>query len=90
MSIGTGPDGSLLLKEGNNDDGDVAKLYFPMDGTYIHIEPELFDDKDYPCIYWSAESDRFLVLAGNFLSVRTSMVLSLPRYHAETGKPVKK
>ena len=52
MSIGTGPDGSLLLKEGNNDDGDVAKLYFPMDGTYIHIEPELFDDKDYPCIYW--------------------------------------
>ena len=88
MSIGRGPAGSLLLKEGDNKDGDVAKLYFPGDGTFIHIEPELFDDEEYPFIYWSEKSDRFVVMAGKFLALRTSKVLGLPRYKATTGKRI--
>jgi hypothetical protein len=89
MYVYPGPAGGILLKEGKNKDGDVAKLYFPADGTFIHIEPELFDDKDYPFIYWSPASDRFVVLAGKFLAVRTEVVLSLPRYRASTGRQVK-
>jgi hypothetical protein len=89
MSVGSGPAGGILLKEGGNKDGDVAKLYFPADGTFIHIEPELFDDKDYPFIYWSPSADRFIVVAGTFLAVPTAAVLSLPRYRASTGRLVK-
>jgi hypothetical protein len=89
MAIGPGPAGGLLLKEGNNKDGDVAKLYFPADGTFIHIEPELFDDKDYHFVWWSEASDRFVVRAGKFLAVRTATVLALPRFGASTGRQVK-
>jgi hypothetical protein len=84
-----GPAGSLLLQEGDNRHGDVGKLYFPDDGTFIHIKPELFDDKDYPFLTWSASTDRFVVVSDRFLSIPTSVVLSLPRFHAHTGKQVK-
>jgi hypothetical protein len=89
MSVGPGPAGGVLLKEGKNKDGDVAKLYFPADATFIHIEPELFDDKDYPFIHWSPSADRFVVLAGTFLAVPTAAVLSRPRYRVGTGRRVK-
>ncbi len=89
MYVRPGPAGGILLHEGGSKDGDVAKLYFPADGTFIHIEPELFDDKDYPFITWSAPADRFIVLAGKFLAVPTAAVLSLPRYRASTGRRVK-
>jgi hypothetical protein len=67
----------------------VAKLYFPADGTFIHLEPELFDDKDYSFVWWSEASDRLVVRAGKFLAVRTATVLALPRYRASTGRQVK-
>ncbi|QEH38275.1 hypothetical protein OJF2_68730 [Aquisphaera giovannonii] len=89
MTIGVGPSGSLLLKEGNNDDGDAAKLYFPADGSFIHIDPALFDDREYTAIHWSPDAGRFLVVGGKFLAVPTSRVLALPRYKASTGKPVR-
>lgn len=80
-SVGRGPSGSLLLRLGDNDDGDVAKLFFLAERTYIHIEPEMFDDGDYEFIYWSETADRFIVArGGKFLSVPTSAVLSLPRH----------
>jgi hypothetical protein len=88
MSLGAAPAGGILLKEGDNKDGDVAKLYFPAEGTYAHIEPELFDDKDYPFIYWSKTADRFIVLAGKFLAVSTAAVLSLPRYSVSNGEKI--
>jgi hypothetical protein len=87
--VGQGPGGGLVLKEGDNKDGDVGKLYFPADGTFIHIEPELFDDKDYSFIYWSPATDRLIVLSDRFLAIPTSAVLSLPRYRATTGRRVK-
>jgi hypothetical protein len=90
MSVRAGPAGGILLKEGKNKDGDVAKLYFPADGTFIHIEPGLFDDKDYPIIDWSPSADRLVVLGGTFLAVPTAVVLSLPRYRASTGRQVKR
>jgi len=89
MYIRPGPAGSILLQEGDNKDGDVAKLYFPGDDTFIHIEPELFDDKEYAFIAWSEKADRFVVAAEKFLAVRTATVLALPRYRVSTGKKVK-
>jgi hypothetical protein len=89
MYIRPGPACSLLLQEGDNKDGDVAKLYFPDEGTFIHVEPELFDDTRYSFITWIASVDRFVVLSNRFLAVPTSAVLSLPRYRASTGQQVK-
>jgi hypothetical protein len=89
MVLQPGPDGSLLLKEGGNDDGDLGKLYFPADGTFIHIEPELFDDKDYSILHYSAGSQRFVTSdARQFLAVPAQLVLSLPRHRASDGKLV--
>src|SRR4029077_8986993 len=84
-----GPASGILLQEADNKDGDVGKLYFPADGTYIHIEPELFDDREYDFIYWSAPTDRFVVLGGKILAVPTSSVLALPRYNVRTGRKIK-
>jgi hypothetical protein len=89
MYVRPGPAGGLLLKEGDNKDGDIGKLYFPTDGTFIHIEPRLFDDKNYAFMFWSEKADRIIVACNKFLAVRTAVVLSLPRYHVSTGKKVK-
>jgi len=89
MYVRPGPGGGILLQEGTNKDGDIAKLYFPATDTFIHIEPELFDDKDYAFIHWSEKADRFVVACDRFLAVRTATVLSLPRYRASTGRKVK-
>jgi hypothetical protein len=86
--IRPGPAGSILIQEGDNKDDDIGKLYFPADRTFIHIEPECFDDNEYEFIYWS-ESDRFIVLYSDFLAIRTCAVLSLPRHDALTGRRVK-
>lgn len=88
-SVRPGPAGGLVLQQGDNPDGDVAKLYFPADGTFSHIEPELFDDGDYPFVHWSPTTDRLIVKAGPFLAVSTADVLALPRYRVSTGRRAK-
>jgi hypothetical protein len=81
MFIRPGPAGGILLQEGDNPDGDVAKLYFPGDGEFIHLKPELFDDSDYPLICWSAPLDCFVALRKHkVLAIPTSAALSLPRH----------
>jgi hypothetical protein len=89
MFVRPGPAGSILIQEGDNKDGDEGKLYFPTDGTFVHIEPELFDDHEYRFIYWSEPTDRFIVLGTKWLAVSTNTVLSLPRYRASTGRRLK-
>jgi len=89
MLISAGPAGGIVLKEGENDDGDLGKLYFPADGTFIHIEHELFDDDSPPFIYWSKTTDRFVVCSEKFRAVSTATVLSLQRYRVSDGKKVK-
>jgi len=89
MYLFPGPKGSIIVREGNNPDGDAAKLYFPHDGTFIHIEPELFDDHEYSFVYWSQASDRFLVqYGGEWLALRTAVVLSQPRFRAVVGNAI--
>lgn len=89
MYLFPGPQGSILVREGDNKDGDAAKLYFPQDGTFLHIEPELFDDNEYSFVYWSQLSDRFLVQYGQeWLSVPTALVLEQTRYRADTGTAI--
>jgi hypothetical protein len=90
MHIQPGPAGSMLLREGDNDDGDMAKLYLPSDETFIHIEPELFGiDSHHAPIFWSEKADRFVVSWKQLLAVRTALVLALPRYRVRTGRKVK-
>lgn len=88
--IGPGPAGSVLVREGNNPDGDLGKLYFPADGTFIHLEPSLFDDNDHGSIYWSEQADRFIMPRNDrFLAIRTAAILALPR-HPVGNKPAGK
>src|SRR5207248_1737800 len=89
MFVRDGPEGGLLIQEGENKDGDVGKLYFPADGTAVHIGPELFDDEEYRFICWSEATDRFITLRGKWLAVPTATVLALPRYRASTGRRLK-
>ncbi len=86
MYLFPGPQGSIIVREGDNKDGDASKLYFPQDGSFIHIEPELFDDNEYSFVYWSERSNRFLVHYGKeWLSIQTSVVLDQPRFRADSG-----
>lgn len=89
MFIRRGPSGTILVQEGENKDGDVGKLYFLGEDTFIHIGPELFDDEEYRFIYWSEPTDRFIVLREQWLAVSTTTVLNLPRYRVSTGRKIK-
>ena len=76
MYVRPGPRGSLLLIEGDNDEGDTAKLYFPDEARLLSVAPEVFDDREYPFIYWSEEADRFIVSYGaEFLALSTDAAL---------------
>ncbi|MEV6135053.1 hypothetical protein AB0L63_03075 [Nocardia sp. NPDC051990] len=80
MAVRPGPEGGLLLKFGNNDDGDIGVLYFPEDGTHIPLPPELFDDQDsYPSLYWSPAGDRIVVVGYGFVAIPVETVLARPR-----------
>ena len=91
MHVRPGPPGSVILQEGKNKDGDVAKLYFPADATFIHIAPDLFDDREYQFCAWSP-SDRWLVVLAGQISGGSDVgrILALPRYSAVTGRQIKK
>jgi hypothetical protein len=91
MAALPGPAGGLLLKEGDNPDGDIGKLYFPADKTFIHIEPELLGDQDlYNFLCWSQGANRIIASDGyNLYAVPVETILALPRYDARTGKEVK-
>jgi hypothetical protein len=81
MAVLPGPAGGLLLKEGDNPDGDIGKLYFPNEGTFIHIEPELLGDQDlYDFLCWSQGANRIVASDGaNLYAVPVEAILALPR-----------
>jgi hypothetical protein len=81
MALLPGPQGGLLVKEGGNPDGDIGKLYFPADRTFIHIEPELLGDQDlYDFLCWSQGANRIIASDRyNLYAVPVETVLSLPR-----------
>ncbi|MFC9434974.1 hypothetical protein [Nocardia sp. NPDC057030] len=80
MAVRPGPDGGLLLKFGENDEGNVGALYFPDQGTHIPLPPEMFDDRsNYSAVYWSREADRIVVIGGGFVAVPVKTVLAQPR-----------
>ena len=90
MHVSAGPPGAVLLKEGNNDLGDVGKLYLIKEDTFIRIEPELFADKDSKVVdilHWSGSSRRLVAATSErFWAVRGETVLALPRHRASSGK----
>lgn len=90
MALMPGPAGGLLVKEGDNDDGDVGKLYFPADGTFIHIEPQLLGDKDlYDFLCFSAGAGRIVASDSyNFYAAPVEAVMGMPRFDARTGREV--
>jgi hypothetical protein len=88
MAMLPGPEGGLLLKEGGNPDGDIGKLYFPGEKTFIHIEPELLGDQDlYDFLCWSQQAERIVASdRHNLYAVPVASILALPRFHARTGE----
>jgi len=90
MHVSAGPPGAVLLKEGNNDLGDLGKLYLFKEDTFIRIEPELFadkDPKDVDILHWSGLSGRLVAATSErFWAVRRETVLALPRHRASSGK----
>lgn len=44
MTIAAGPDGLLLLRQGENPEGDMAKVYDPRAGTLVSLPPELLGE----------------------------------------------
>lgn len=87
MALMPGPGGGLLVKEGDNPDGDIGKLYFPADRTFIHVEPELLGDQDlYDFLCWSRAADRIVASDSHALyAVRTKAVLARPRHDVRAG-----
>ncbi|MFD6161883.1 hypothetical protein ACFWF7_14940 [Nocardia sp. NPDC060256] len=80
MAVRPGPNGSLLLKFGGNDEGDIGVLYFPQNGTYIPLPPEMFDNRSsYSALYWSQSADRIVVAGGGFVAAPVKVVLAQPR-----------
>lgn len=88
MSMMPGPEHGLLLKEGDNDDGDIGKLYFPTEETFIHLEPELFNDQDrMSFLCWSQGANRIIASDSfNLHAISVEEALSLPRFSARTGE----
>jgi hypothetical protein len=89
MNVSAGPPGAVLLKEGHNALGDLGKLYFPDEGVFLRIEPELFEDEDpteIHSLHWAASSGRLIAATPNRLwAVSAETVLGLPRYRASDG-----
>lgn len=81
MEVMPGPSGGILISQGGNPDGDIGKLFFPAESTYIHIEPELFGDQDlYDFLCWSPTTNRFIASDFyNLYSLPEETVLNLPR-----------
>jgi hypothetical protein len=61
MQVGSGPDGSLLLREGDNKAGDWGKLYWPEARRLVRLKPDLLPDiTSLPRFHW-LESRRTLL-----------------------------
>lgn len=92
MGISAGPDGAVLIREGNNKKGDLGKLYFPEEGVFLRIEPELFGDEDPDAIrtlHWAGACGRLVAATPHRLwAVPTEEVLALPRHRASDGGEV--
>jgi hypothetical protein len=90
LRILPGPQNGLLLKEGDNPDGDLGKLYFPADGSFIHIEPDLLGNQElYDFLCWSDSAQRIIASDHYHLyAVAVDEVLELPRHgvKASTAK----
>ena len=57
MQIARGPEGTILVKQGKNPEDDVAKIYYPADGSWASLSREVFafpDDYEYfTSVFWS-------------------------------------
>lgn len=63
LAVRPGPEGSLVLREGDNDLGDWGKLYWPQKKQWLRLKPSLLPDiprKRLDSIFWLEESGRLL------------------------------
>ncbi len=93
MAVSPGPEGAVLLMEGDNKLGDLGKLYFPDEGVYLRIEPALFEDEDpdeIRSLHWAGRRGRLIAATPKRLwAVPTERVLGLPRYRASDGRKIR-
>lgn len=72
MEISEGPTGTLLLKQGDNPEGDIGKIYLIADDSFISVAPELVGESaeflhQFNSLYWSESCDSILVRLGSIL-----------------------
>jgi hypothetical protein len=84
MQIAPGPEGTLLLREGNNPEDDIGKIYYPANGTWASLTREVFafrDDVEYfTSVFWSRRADLVVVQSKVFChAVPARAVLDLER-----------
>lgn len=94
-ALSPGPDGSIMIKESfYYGSGDLGKIYFPDEGTYIRLENELFEDEDPSDIYtlhWMPSCGRLVAATRDRLwAVPIDTVLALPRYNASTDRKLRR
>lgn len=87
MELIPGPDGAVVLKEGDNDRGDVGKIYFPETREMICLEPEGVGAEmdDVYALHWTANGLN-LFKKKEILHIPAETVLSWPRRNADTGR----
>lgn len=93
MFLTPGPDGSIIVKEGDNRSDHLGKLWFPAQERFIPIEPELFGDEDpdqIRSIHWLESRARFVACTRERIwSIPIDAVLSQQRYRADNGRKIK-
>jgi hypothetical protein len=89
-----GPTGGLLIQQGHNRHGDLGKLYFPEEGTFLRVRPDLFADEDPESIrslHWAASCGRLVAATTQRLwAVPIERVLDEPRHRASDGRKIRK
>lgn len=93
IQLSPGPDNSIIVYEWVNSKGDLGKLYFPEDDTYVRLKSEIFEDEDpedIQTLHWIEDTGRLIATTADRLwAVPVNSVLSLARYSGDTGKRIK-
>lgn len=88
-----GPDGGIVIQEATHITGELGKLWFPAQSSFIRLTTDLFEDEDPDEIrsLHFVEATRQLIAhtPKRLWAVPAERVLSLPRYNVATGRKLR-
>lgn len=91
MAVAEGGNGSLLVREGTNSGGRLGVLWYPKEGVYYPIDPEVLvpdeDPDEVGSLFVDVAGARVLfVTTSRIWSSPLSRILNGPAYNADTGR----